>query len=351
MKAEFICSNKELLSLADDLPIPAGWDPPNDNQMMGTPAEQLIELAGRGCYDSLGKSGSRSSPDYHEHLLGSFHWSVHEHVHIPIAVQLDPIVWLGVPDVYLRPDPDARRIRCTFNIRHALDAASGKLWREPGFAPKTTRLQWENVIYGAVMAWCPSISWPWEDRDSSAYYHRNLHEYQVPWWIVQPESPSEIFITMFLEDSRVWSHEMVRHRANISQRSGRFCDETDRELLKHPLLLQYLNDEATPRHMASITQQTINDYEEASSKLYDAIVTCLQDYAIKRAVDKLTARKQARSAARYYLGNGISTEMIFTASLHHWREIFRQRTAPAADAAIRELMCMAMEKMRENGLS
>jgi thymidylate synthase ThyX len=63
----------------------------------------------------------------------------------------------------------------------------------------------------------------------------------------------------------------------------------------------------------------------------------LQDYLTTKGADKHTARKQARGAARGYLGNALSTEIIFSASVAQWRRILAQRCHPAADAEIRVL--------------
>lgn len=49
-----------------------------EDQLVGTPQEQLIEAAGRTCYDSMGKG--RPSGEYHAHLLDAEHGSVLEHV-------------------------------------------------------------------------------------------------------------------------------------------------------------------------------------------------------------------------------------------------------------------------------
>jgi thymidylate synthase ThyX len=54
-------------------------------------------------------------------------------------------------------------------------------------------------------------------------------------------------------------------------------------------------------------------------------------------VDAFTARKQARGAARGYLGNALFTELIFSASVAQWRRILAQRLNAAADAEIREM--------------
>ncbi len=80
---------------------------PRDDQMQGTVAEQLTELAGRVCYDSLGKGrpsfshmsvagipGDIWKPQrvegYHDHILGSGHGSVLEHFNFTVRFEVDP---------------------------------------------------------------------------------------------------------------------------------------------------------------------------------------------------------------------------------------------------------------------
>ena len=55
------------------------------SQLQGTPQEQLIEIAGRSCYDSFGRG--RQSSDYHAHLLESEHGSVLEHVSFTFRIE------------------------------------------------------------------------------------------------------------------------------------------------------------------------------------------------------------------------------------------------------------------------
>ena len=49
------------------------------HQLTGTEHDNLIEYAGRICYDSLGSEKTRSSVDYHQHINDVGHTSVQEH--------------------------------------------------------------------------------------------------------------------------------------------------------------------------------------------------------------------------------------------------------------------------------
>lgn len=55
------------------------------DQLQGSSGAQLIEFAGRICYDSLGKG--RPSSEYHQHILESGHGSVTEHVSFTFLIE------------------------------------------------------------------------------------------------------------------------------------------------------------------------------------------------------------------------------------------------------------------------
>jgi len=53
--------------------IPDRMGKPREGQMVGNIAEQLTELSGRICYDSLGSKESRPSDEYIKHILDVGH--------------------------------------------------------------------------------------------------------------------------------------------------------------------------------------------------------------------------------------------------------------------------------------
>jgi len=335
----------------DSVYVPPTMGTPRADQMHGTPGEQLVEISGRVCYDSLGTG--RNTPEYHKHLLGVKHYSVHEHVHFTVEVQdwMDPTPWIGIPDVVFRPMRSVARNRFTFNLRHALEWPTQL---PPNLYNERVIKDWGRILQWAAHGVVPNLVPTPETRMPPSLEMR----------LVRPETDRECFVSLFLEDSLVWSHEQVRHRFNMSQRSGRFCDQTDREYAIHPLLKKYLNEAGymalNPEDGEQLFMQpTVNDAAiHARTRLgndigslitqtkmvYEATVDALQKYIGETmSVDATTARKQARSAGRYYLGQGLSTEMIFTASVASWRGIFEKRVNPAADAAIHELMSQAKD--------
>lgn len=351
MKCELVFNN-----VTTPRPIPPSvWKAPLPGQMVGSGTEQLIELAGRGCYDSLGSG--RPSREYHQHLLEVKHYSVHEHVHVTIETDLPACIWHGIPDYTLVRTVD-RRTRITLNLRHCLEWPDNVVYRSERGDGEEMINRWGNLLREVAYALMPNVlPKPPESGED--------------WELMVPEYDTEQFITLFLEDSLVWSHEQVRHRHNISQRSGRFCDQTDRDDCIHPLLREYLNEagylalnpedghnlwrQAAPSvdgdEIRERTQlgNAIGSHLAQAKFIYAAVADRLQDWiARNKKMDRTSARKQARSAARYYLGSSTSTEMLFTASLRNWRALLAKRCSPAADAAINDLMEQARRVIEDS---
>lgn len=132
--------------------------------------------------------------------------------------------------------------------------------------------------------------------------------------------------------SRGCTHELVRHRAGtaISQRSTRYVDESESEWAWHPLITEFLDDSALGMGIP-------NGAKNTCATVYRDLVEHVQDALVKRGVDKLTARKQARGAARGVLGNALETALVWTANLRALRNVIEQRASRFADAEIRVL--------------
>lgn len=128
--------------------------------------------------------------------------------------------------------------------------------------------------------------------------------------------------------SRGCSHELVRHRAGcaISQRSTRYVDESESEWAFHPLLSRDLEESGR-----------LGEFRYKAGQLYRELVKAVQGQLEARGIDKLSARKQARGAARGVLGNALETSMVWTANLRALRNVLEQRASRHADAEIRLL--------------
>lgn len=151
----------------------------------------------------------------------------------------------------------------------------------------------------------------------------------------EPETDEEKWITLYLVGSRGWSHELVRHGdwTAISQRSTRYCDESESEWVLHPLMSKWLDENDSP--VWEQTKERMQELLDTSKNAYRETVSGLEKWLISRGVDKVSARKQARGAARGMLGNALETEVIFSASVAQWRHMLTMRAADAADAEIR----------------
>lgn len=290
MKAELIYNNCE-----STIRPHYGSTPPKPDQDQGTIAERLSECAGRICYDSYGKG--RSSAEYHQHILEVGHLSVYEHFNLTVAFpenELSDVLLACInrPGIWV----DTQRCRITYNLRVVLD------WEK--FGPPC--VVWLS-LYNTIVSRCfPTL---YALRPEDCFYE-----------VVPPESKEEIWLSFYIRCSRGCSHELVRHgdRTAISQRSTRYVDESESDWIMHPDL------EKQTAYGPGNIEALVGDCQT----MYRNLVTDLEPKV---------GRKQARGAARGLLGNALSTELVFSASLAQWRRMVEQRAHSAADAEIRQL--------------
>lgn len=329
MKAYLVCDGGRVS-------IPPVMGTPSSGQMVGTDAEQLTELCGRLCYDSLGSPKSRNSGKYFQHIIEVGHLSVCEHFRFTVHFRTISPYSLGAfvnrPGVYVTMD-EFENVRVTANLRSVLE---WRLWtkRTSSYLLKCFRGTIEYA--GGALAYhanklAPQIV-PKELAIPEGVTSYDAGVYYASTAVVQPEDDHERFISMYLRGSRGFSHEQVRHRKSMSQRSTRYCDETDTEWISHPLAdlyMQQTQDEKLELVESEMIARMRNLYKVKTDKL--------EAFLLARGVDKLTARKQARGAARGVLGNALATEMIFTDSVWGWRNMLSQRASAPADAEIRAI--------------
>lgn len=368
--------------------IPPELGTPRWDQMQGTPAEQLCEVGGRTCYDSLGKGrpsftvyadppGDKPSDrplipktiqGYHDHIAQVGHGSVWEHFNFtaefPVGVSRslnnDPqfsdarqalFGWncANRPGVLVLGAVNPKSIRVTLNLRCVNE------W-----------LNWSRQLYGRITPM---------DVQFASMFHRIGHDLAPH---IIPESPkigavaegqagsaslleydefgmaslsapisdNERWISMFMAGSRGLSHELVRHGdfTAISQRSTRFVDESESDWVEHPLTSQYMRDHDY-RPGRYFEQDAVREAKSA----YGQTVATLEPWLISRGcLDTTSARKQARGAARGYLGNALYTELIFSANVAQWKRMLRQRASQFADAEIRELFCKSLVELKQS---
>jgi thymidylate synthase ThyX len=310
--------------------IPPQMGSPKEDQLCGTPLENLAELASRICYDSLGKG--RSSVDFHNHIKEVKHFSVIEHSNITFEIKTNASEILlthlvNKPGIWTSNDKGNFRI--TMNLRAIREFDKYDMYVEYVKNMKQALIQ-------TAMPLAPLILGDLFDPNF------NIENFQDKIRIVPPEDENEIWLSFYLSGSRNFSHEMVRHGdfTAISQRSTRYVDESESPYAWHPLLIEYKNtkDRDHPLH------SDIIDHENASRVTYDTYVQDLEAYCINtKKMDKFTARKQARGAARGFLLMCLNTEMIFSANLRQWRHIHSMRCSNAADLEISQII-KALEK-------
>lgn len=333
---------------------PACMYPPVENaieqvaakgQLQGTDLEVLGEIASRICYDSLGTG--RPSVDFHKNILKVNHLSVYEHCVFTIAVdvpesELSSFLFdcMNRPSLYVRLEkldrlpgqtgPTYVRLRITLNLRHILE------WR--------TDSALKCIVRELGNAKAPAVVSPWSVAMGLSYKE------------VEPHGPHEQWITLLLTGSRGFSHELVRHGdwTAISQRSTRYVDENESPWVEHPLESMFVREADTVLRApngeaveASVGMRAANVEREAK-RTYALMVQKLEAWLIGRGTDKFTARKQARGAARGYLGNALLTEVVFSANVAQWQHMLRMRACQAADAEIREVFCKALPELQSS---
>lgn len=318
-----------------DVHIPEDMGTPSPTQMQGTPMERVSELACRVCYDSLGRG--RSSEELHKHILGVKHLSVYEHTHMTVEIQSRPgelpiTPFLNRPGVWVRlNETTSETMRVTFNPRVVLD------W--DNFSPYASGYKSHDVR---------DILAAWMSPECSMIVQYDGNRPKGSSVLRAPETDEEKWITMFLGGSRGFSHELVRHGdfTAISQRSTRYVDEDGSPWSDHPLICEYLKENQGDE--ASFVLRDIDAVKGTARKTYDRVSTVLQAWLTAKGVDKLTARKQARGAARGYLGNALYTELIFSASVAQWKRMLRMRCGGPADAEIRSVFSKALPELKRS---
>lgn len=329
----------------DDIFIPSEMGVPRNDQLQGMVREKLSELAGRVCYDSVGTG--RTSPDYHKHIKEVGHLSVYEHAHMTVSISkpIDALVFLNRPGLWVE-NRFEDGFRVTFNPRNILD---WNVWSDQIGVDDLIGSD-SSIKIGDVLSFHAEQAYPMMVPPRSRTEIR-VASYKAMSQVVPPHTDEEKWVSMYMVGSRGFSHELVRHgdRTGISQRSTRFVQENESEWIDHPLVQEYDKWLLAKSSTDSFNfKGKIVELKEMAKRLYGEIVETLQPWLIERGVDKFTARKQSRGAARGYLGNALSTELIFSASAGQWKRMLRMRACPPADAEIREAFVQALAELKKS---
>lgn len=324
--------------------LPANGQP-FAHHFQSTPGDNLIELAGRVCYNSAQQEKTRGTVEYHKHINEVGHWSTHGHLNITIELSINKhtdelyeylTCFINKPgfhivltnkDEYthnLRITGNLRAIREWFTFNTEIPKESGK-FDYLGYCLQNhaTRIA-PGAMHGAIIS-------------------RSL--YQFIGNLVAPVDPDEIWVSYYIGGvSRSLTHELCRHgfSTGISQRSSRYCDESESGWAWHPLIEKYKKDSG---HITEDLYLPGIQYE--GQLAYKNIAEHLKTELITNGIDKHTALKQSRGAARGVLGNALSTELIFSASLAQWQRIILMRSRDEADAEIRLMTNEIFKDLKE----
>lgn len=334
--------------------LPPELGTPRDDQLLGSDMDRVVEVAGRTCYDSLGKG--RSSPDYHGHIQEVGHGSVLEHPNITMEFdqgELEDVAMFGLfllnrPGIWtrLKGTPDATVLRMTLNFRSILEWQRWPIPEVLKLAADSHGIDADSFTdIGDVIKWTAREKAPLVCHTVPTDKPGCISELGDDFLrIVPPETDEEVWASMFIKDvSRGLTHELVRHGdyTAISQRSTRYCDEDGSEWIWHPLIHQYLENSTED------AWGMILDAQGKCREAYRFLVADLQTFLTGRGTDKATARKQARGAARGLLGNSLATELVFSASMAQWKRMMVLRAHDAADAEIRLMFNDAFDILSE----
>lgn len=301
-------------NLTNEFRVPERMGTPSDGQLAGAVQENLCELAGRVCFDSLGKG--RPSADYHPNILKMGHTSIYEHANFTVQFN-DPYLstfdWVAAcvnrPGVWVDTTGEwYKKMRLTLNLRSLLEWDKFSWASNLGNPHRVGRLL--RMAVGKHLNLLPLDGLRHEDDEVAA--------------VVPPAHDEEVWASFHFENiSRSLSHELVRHkhRTAVSQRSQRYVDDGDSGFIEHPLEKMFPGD------------------GDAVGSIYDRVRVRLHG-RMSRANPGLGAGvidKQARGAAARYLPQGIETQMVFSASVAEWKHLVSMRCSEAADAEIRAL--------------
>lgn len=144
------------------------------------------------------------------------------------------------------------------------------------------------------------------------------------------------FTFAFRNVSRVFTHELVRHRAGsaFSQESLRYVRLTDLGFRVPPAL-------------EPVREQVINLVEQ----LEEFQITAAEALGLDDEGVPFSVKKEVTSALRRLAPIGLSTDIIWTANLRTLRHVIEMRTAPGAEEELRQVFDDVAEIMRNEAPS
>jgi thymidylate synthase (FAD) len=138
------------------------------------------------------------------------------------------------------------------------------------------------------------------------------------------------------------SHEIVRHRlCSFSQESTRYCNYSKKGMTF--ILPPWVDDSLLGEWQQGLKLREIPQPEKEQDHIWWTVC-----YAIEGHYNNLIEDDWSPQQARSVLPNSLKTEIVVTANLRQWREVFRQRTAKVAHPQMRELMCPLLDKLKKD---
>jgi hypothetical protein len=303
---------------------------PTEFQLRSTPMDNLVEFAGRICYESLGSTKSRGSKEYHQHINEVGHGSVQEHGWIyrtwtdVNSFDLNDIVFQcrnrpGVFVYHVDSDPSDGKAR--YHVTVCANLRAIKEWDviNPELIGFNKNLNVGKVLQKFSNNLAPMVNggdgrFPDEEKET---------------WGGSVSPKDTTYVSFLIEDvSRNLTHELVRHKFQtaVSQRSTRYVNEANSEIAWHPLLRK-----------SWLMQPFMFAHSLMSKLLYRLADFTVSRQLVKAGLTALAARKQSRGAARSFLPSALSSDLVFTASLAQWERICMMRGSEHADIEIRLL--------------
>ena len=139
------------------------------------------------------------------------------------------------------------------------------------------------------------------------------------------------------------SHELVRHRlASFSQESTRYCNYSKD---KHDNQLTFIIPEWLSPFIKE-GQYKNTPYSSCENMAAWKWINTME-HLEERYISLVNMYNWKAQQARSILPNSLKTEIVITTNLRHWREIFRQRVAPAAHPQMREIMVPLLEELHQ----
>lgn len=321
-----------------------------NHHLLGLTGDNLTEIAGRVCYDSLKSEKTRNSYEYHNHINETGHSSVQGHYNFVVEIKSTHIYsstedfakmaacLLNRPGVFTTYQYGDNYIRISLNLRAAIQ------WDKFGNSQCPTNKIVKSIVQSAAKLLAPLVFSKVEIQPEWNGF---------VWELVPPKFAHEKWYSFYIGDvSRGLTHELVRHgfQTAISQRSTRYVDESNSSWALHP----FMTDGILSILDIWLKEQTLpffDEYINLSCDIYDKCIELIQIDLAAKGVDKFTARKQARGAARGILGNALSTELIWSCSEQALNEVINQRASSHADAEIRLLANRLFEIVDQEGIA